>query len=131
MDYASDDVKRQVLGYLPAEHEAYELGVQHAKAAASWCVDGNTSAEHVARMVEMFDAGDPQLWDYLPVMPNLSGEYADDLTPRSLAASITGAGWDGYVNGVAPDTDALADAYEAGVSDTFESECERIIREAL
>lgn len=116
--------------------EARALGVEHAKNAASWCVDGNTSTDHVERIVKMFDDGDPALWDYLPVAPNLSGEYADSPTPQSIAADILGADWEehGYN---APDfiaadvVEALAGAYEEGVSETFEMECERIYRAAL
>src|SRR3954453_10754134 len=72
------------------EREAYELGVQAAIAAASWVLDGNTPQDHIARMVAMLDAGDPEVYDFLPAMPDLSGEWADDPTPDSLYAEITG-----------------------------------------
>jgi len=113
------------------EREAYELGAEHARNAASWVVDGNTDPAHYARILTMLDAGDPQVGYMLPTCPNLSGEYADDPTPQSLYRSIIG-GTPAYSNGDDADLmDALANAYERGVSDTFEPECERILRAAV
>ena len=112
------------------EREAYELGAEHARNAASWAVDGNTAQDAIRRVVAMFDEGDPEGFFYLPTEPNLSGEWADDLTPRRLWATIV----EGDEAADDPDgdsLDALCDAYEAGVHDTFESECERVFREAL
>jgi hypothetical protein len=108
------------------EREAYELGRDAAIAAASWVLDGNTSQDHIRRMVAMLDAGDPVAYDYLPAQPNLSGEWADAPTPLSLTTEIVG-------DSVDPDpiVDEIADAWEAGVSDTFQYECERILRDAL
>jgi hypothetical protein len=110
------------------EQEAYELGVEHARNAASWVIDGNTSHEAIARVVALLDEGD-DLDDYLPRRPNLSGEYADELTPGELAAEITDLDSDDpHFDELA---DILADAYERGVGETFEAECERILRAAL
>jgi len=107
------------------EREAYELGAEHARIAASW-VDGNTSHDAIVRVVAMLDAGDPEAYDYLPREPNLSGEWADDLTPLRLVTEIAG-------DEIDPDPiiDAVCEAYERGVSDTFEPECERILRAAV
>jgi hypothetical protein len=117
------------------EQTAYELGCEHARNSASWAIDGNTSQEHIARLLGMLDAGDPQVWDFLPIAPNLSGEYADDLTPNKLADDLFGHGWcpDFYApeGEDAARMDALCDAYEEGVTDTFGFECERILRDAL
>jgi hypothetical protein len=121
------------------EQEAYELGVEHAKNAASWITDGNTDPEQYARILAMMDAGDPAVGAALPACPNLSGEFADDLTPatlyeeimdRSAAEAFDEAGLAGETL-VGSVMDALCDAYEAGVSETFEPECERILRAAL
>jgi hypothetical protein len=110
------------------EQEAYELGVEHARNAASWVIDGNTSHEAISRVVALLDEGD-DLDDYLPRRPNLSGEYADELTPGELAAEITDLDSDDpHFDELA---DILADAYERGVGETFEAECERILRAAL
>jgi hypothetical protein len=118
------------------EKQAYDLGVEAALSAASWATDGNLSDDHYARMVAMMDAGDPALYDYLPTMPNLSGEWADAPTPISLYEAVTGldhaeeeerAGL-AYETLIGSQVDAIANAWEAGVSETFETECERLIR---
>jgi hypothetical protein len=108
------------------ENEAREMGRQAGIAAASWVIDGNTSQEHIQRMVAMYDEGDPEYHDYLPTRPNLSGEWADDPTPLSITTEIVG-------DEVDPDpiVDAIAEAWEAGADETFEVECERILRAAL
>ena len=119
------------------EHErrAFELGQEAGRAAASWIVDGNTSTEHIARMVAWLDDGDPRADDYLPPMPNLSGEWADAPTPARLFEEVTRhdahaeATWnhDAYQTVL----EGICDAWEAGVSDTFQTECERILRAAM
>jgi hypothetical protein len=117
------------------EQAAYELGVEHARNAASWIIDGNTRREFIPVVLEMMENGDPAADEYLPAMPNLSGEWADDLTPNRLADDIFGHGWspDFYApeGEDAERMDALCDAYEQGVADTFQPECERILREAI
>ena len=101
------------------EQAAYDMGADAAKAAASWIVDGNTDAAAIRRTLAMMEDGDLAVWDYLPAYPNLSGEMADDPTPRSLAAAL------GLEDCGGDELDALCDAYEAGVADTFETACER------
>ena len=120
------------------ETQAYEMGVEAAKSAASWTLDGNTDPAHIARILDMLDAGDPCADDYLPARPDLSGEWADAPTPQSLYEEITGrelpmAGDEGlsFETEHGSLMDALCDAYEQGVLDTFEPECERILRAAL
>jgi hypothetical protein len=114
------------------EREAYRLGVEAAIAAASWVLDGNTSQDHIARMVAWLDDGDPRADDFLPAMPDLSGEWADGRTPTSLYADITGeTAPEGGASELFERMDGIADAWEAGVSDTFRVECERILRGAL
>lgn len=121
------------------EQEAYVRGVEAAKAAASWVTDGNTDPENYVRLLKMMDDGDPAADDYLPASPNLSGEWADDLTPKSLYEEITGLdhaeeeanAFLGYETLVGSVIDALANAFEEGVSDTFTCECERLMREAI
>lgn len=114
------------------ERAAYALGVEHALDAASWVIDGNTSQEHIARMVAMLENGDPEAYDYLPRRPDLSGEYADDMTPVRLYGEIIGYNDAGGIDDEDGETTAaLCDAYESGVDDTFEHECERILHSAL
>lgn len=108
--------------------EARQMGVDAALAAASWIIDGNTPDDHIHRMVAWIDDCDPRADDYLPRRPDLSGEWADDLTPNSLARDILG----GDLDDDDPEwIDAICDAWETGVSDTFDVECERILRAAI
>lgn len=114
--------------------EAYELGADAARTAASWVTDGNLSAKHYAQLIAMMDDGDPALEDYLPTQPNLSGEWADAPTPGSLFELVTGldASAEFNTNDQLFDIqDALCDAWEAGVADTFGPECERFVRAAV
>lgn len=105
------------------ESEARERGCSDARAAASWIVDGNTDVEAARRLIRMIEDGDPAADDYMPRRPDLSGEFADDLTPDSLAEEITGAD-----DIEAELVDQLASAYEQGVSDTFGDACETELR---
>lgn len=120
------------------EAAAHALGVEAAKTAASWATDGNTSEEHYRRVLTMLEDGDPRAEEYLPARPDLSGEWADAPTVRSLYGEVTGRELpDAGDEGLSFETehgalmDAIADAWEAGVSETFEHECERLIREAI
>ncbi len=114
------------------EQKAYELGVEHATNAASWTIEGTTKREAIPAVLAMLDDGDPRADDYLPRRPDLSGEWADGLTPASLAREV---GLDADAFGASDDAsaeiDAACDAYEAGVTATFEPECERILRAAV
>jgi hypothetical protein len=121
------------------EREAYRLGADAALAAASWAADGNTSDDHRRAVLAMLADGDPQAYDYLPAEPNLSGEWADGPTPRSLYEDITGndhseaeadAGL-AYEMLVGSVMDAICDAWEAGVSDHFEQACVAELRGPL
>lgn len=112
--------------------EAFKLGQEDARASASWAADGNTSPEHIRRVLRMLADGDPQADDYLPARPDLSGEWADARTPRSLFEDITG--FDAHAEATFnPDAygecvEALCEAYEQGVTDTFEPACEAALR---
>lgn len=105
--------------------EARELGRKHGRNAGAWAADGNTTQEHIRGVLAMFEDGDPQAFDYLPRMPNLSGEFADDLTPQRLYYEVTGASDDYEAD---ESTEALCDAYEEGVAETFEASCEETLR---
>jgi hypothetical protein len=101
------------------EREAFDLGAEHARSAASWAADGNESNQSIRAKLRGLRDGDPAVWDYLPPWPNLSGEMAGDPTPLSIAREITG------LDDPDPETiDLLSDAYEEGVMETFESACE-------
>lgn len=110
--------------------QAREMGRQAALSAATWVTDGNTTAEHVRKVLALIDEGDDAS-EFLPRMPDLSGEWADELTPIRLWERITGedhsdaaerAGL-GYETLVGSKVDAYANAWEEGVSEAFEPAC--------
>jgi hypothetical protein len=112
------------------EDEAREMGRRDGLDAASWVIDGNTSAYHIEKTIKGLENGDPEAYDLLSALrPDLSGQWADDLTPGTLAYYITDM--DSDDPGFDQIADALADAYEEGVDETFEIECDRILRAAL
>ena len=101
--------------------DAYCQGAEAATAVASWTVDGNTAIEAARRVLTMLREGDPGVWEMLPAWPNLSGEWAGDPTPFTLARDIL----DCEENAPSEeDQEALADEFERGVGETFESACE-------
>lgn len=104
--------------------QAREQGEDAARSAASWCVDGNTDEEHARRVVRMLDDGDPEADEYLPRRPDLSGEWAGEPTPQSLAKEIVGTDCPDEI------VEAISEAWEEGVTETFEQECERLLRTA-
>jgi hypothetical protein len=106
--------------------EARALGVEHAQNAADWAFDGNSDQAERARVLGMMRDGDPAAWDYLPAQPDLSGQWADDLTPDALFERVTGHRPYDPMSGI---VDQLADAYEDGVSDTFGLACEAALIE--
>jgi hypothetical protein len=106
----------------PTTREAYARGVEAAEAAASWLTCGN--AQTARELLGLMHDGDPQVWDFLPARPNLSGEWADDPTPITLARDLTGR-----EHVCIPEMESIADAFEAGVDATFEAACERILLE--
>ena len=138
---------------------AYRMGRDAGETAGSWACDGNTDPAAIRRVLRMLDNGDPFADYYLPQYPDLSGQWADSPTPDSLAREIMadvlledypcpvcgGAGCyigsgigAGYVacdctdDAPSPDVvDAIARAWEEGVSDTFRDACERELRAFL
>ncbi len=100
---------------------AESAGAEHGKAAASWYFDGNTDRATYARVLQGLDEGDPAILDSLPSSP-LSGEWADEPTPRSVLDAI----------GVTEDEDDARDdylsAYEDAFSQASQDEVERVAR---
>lgn len=100
--------------------QAYRDGQAAGKAAASWATDGNTTRKTYETILRGLEDGDPMVLDGFR-LPDLSGEYADDPTPSTLAAEY----------GLSDDDDRVGDAcdaWENGVSDAFWSELERVCR---
>ena len=111
------------------------LGREAGKNAAEWwqqdALGGrNTTpsrdiAEHAAKILAMYDDGDPLLCDYWPSAPDLSGEWADELTPARLYA-LLGVTW-------ADDTDdmELCQAYENAASDAMDDAVVSYLQDAV
>ena len=76
-------------------------GARAGRNAASWCIDGNTTDETLRRLVQGLEDGDPMILDAYRT-PNLSGEFADDPTPRTLQADydVSDKRWDDIGDGV-------------------------------
>jgi hypothetical protein len=122
--------------------QARYLGADAALAAVSWAKMSESDATSI------LDDVDPEVMDRYPG-PNLSGEWADDPTPASVARDV-GAN-DGDIAFWGPELlDAIADAWEEGreavwsdalqgaalralgrIDDALrvERECERIVSE--
>jgi hypothetical protein len=105
-------------------NRAAELGREAGLAAASWAFDGNTTDETYRRVLEGLDEGDPAVYDLFR-LPNLSGEFADDPTPQTLADELEVG--DLYRAG-AIDMDEECTAWEVAASDAFWQEVERVAR---
>lgn len=106
-----------------AIREAKKDGADAGRAAASWIFDGNSSEESYRRILKGIEDGDPEIMDQFRV-PNLSGEWADDPTPQSLAEDYGIEGRDDVL-------DEICSAWEDAASTAFYAEIERIARQHL
>jgi len=97
--------------------QAQELGKLAGENAAAYVFDGNTAPETYIRILRMYDDGDPALYDMIRE-PDLSGEYADDPTPASLAKEL----------GIDEDDERLNDMCTAWVEEAHTSFWEELIR---
>lgn len=109
-----------------AKERAREAGREAARRAATWLTDGNTDRAMAARLLVMIREGDPAADSYFPRRPDLSGEWADAPTPRSLAEEI-------IRTDELPDElpTELADAWEEGCSEAWEPALEAELRTFL
>lgn len=105
---------------------ARELGRKAARNAASWL-----SFEHESQareLQQLLADGDPRADEYLPAYPNLSGEWADDPTPVTLAHEVLGDDYDDVWD-VDNEVDTwIADAWDEGVSETWNDAIEARIK---
>jgi hypothetical protein len=110
--------------YTP-EHRVWAIAQTHGKAAASWVVDGSTSAVSARGLVKGIEDGDPAMLDSIRE-PGLSGEYAGDYTEDQL---MTDAGW--VPHDGTDLRDDLASQYNQEVSAAFWHEVERLARNQI
>lgn len=70
------------------ELQAKKDGRIAGEAAASWLEIEDDAA--ACKMLLAIVEGDPRMDEFMPRTPDLSGEYADDPTPRTVWKDITG-----------------------------------------
>lgn len=109
------------LGRLRANCE--QMADAHGRNAASWVIDGNTSTQTARYLLDGINDGDPMVMDSVRE-PNLSGEFAGEMTPAMLASDL----------GIPADSEHVAeleDIYLAHVSSAFwtaiEQDARRIV----
>jgi hypothetical protein len=107
--------------------EARDMGRAHGQAAASWYFDGNTTDETYRLVLQGIEDGDPEVLDSFPSAP-LSGEWADDPTPQTLAEDL---GLDNEDDDEAAVLDDACSAYEDAFYQSVHEEIERMAREHL
>ncbi len=110
--------------------EVRELGRVAGRNAGSWAADGNTSADHIRRVLAWIGDGDGREDQFLPDTPNLSGEWADAPTERDIFREIVGGDHEddpGYLDA----RELLGNAWDEGVSETFMDACVAELRAFL
>lgn len=108
--------------------EVYSWGVDAARDAASWMVDGRTSWAHLRFLAHLIEEGDPKLDQYLPSYPDLSGEWSSDLTWIGIARYFD---LPTETEAECAVIDELAEAFEEGVAAEFYTACSDEVYKAL
>lgn len=98
------------------ESEARRAGRAAGKAAASWFEPGDE--RQARKLLTMHEDGDPELDNYLPRRPDLSGEWAGESMNEIL---------DVQDDDDTDDIDAIADAWQEAADEAFDAEIERAL----
>jgi hypothetical protein len=106
---------------------AEKLGKAHGINAAGWAIQdswgGRVSSPQDYKAAKAFldgiEDGDPAIMDKFNP-PNLSGEWADSMTPAKLIEEVTR----GKISLEPEDESAICDAYEQAASDSYWQELE-------
>jgi hypothetical protein len=107
--------------------EAEKLGKAHGINAAEWAIQdswgGRVSSPQDYQAAKAFldgaEAGDPAIMDRFNP-PNLSGEWADSMTPQRLIEAV----YDGDGELREGETDAICEAYETEAANGYWQELE-------
>jgi len=104
---------------------AEELGRKAAKNQAGWL--GQELAQgrilEPGELLERVREDSAALYEVI-LPPTLSGEWADEMTPLMLAREL---GLEDPESGAIRGLEAACEAWEDGVGETFEAECERLL----
>jgi len=100
--------------------QAYDLGAEHGRNAASWYFDGNAPEGLYKWVLQGLAEGDPEVYDTFLSSP-LSGEWAGDPTPRDVWEQLDVSEDDGAA-------DDYIRMYEDGFGVAYADEVERIAR---
>ena len=111
--------------------EAEKLGKAHGENAAQWAIQdswgGRVSSPQDYQAAKAFldgaEAGDPAIMDRFSP-PNLSGEWADSITPRSLIQEVMEEAINGGITLTEEEESAICDAYETEAANGFWQELE-------
>ena len=135
LDAAIENIERDRIA------AARDLGTAAGENAASWwemdAIGGRANGDTAATARRVLDGladGDPEIIDALP-RPDLSGEWADAETPRSLFETVTGAdahaeaSWNN--DAYHATLEELCTAWEDGAADAVQRAIERQCRAAL
>jgi hypothetical protein len=111
--------------------KAEKLGKAHGINAAEWAIQdswgGRVSSPQDYKAAKAFldgaEAGDPAILDQF-TPPNLSGEWADSITPRSLIQEVIEEAINGGITLTEEEESAICDAYETAAADGYWQELE-------
>lgn len=110
--------------YTP-ESRVWAKAQENGKAAASWVIDGSTSAVSARGIIKGIEDGDPEVMDAFRAS-GLSGEFAGDYSEDELMTDVGYVPHDGTLM-----RDDLATQYNTEVSSAFWHEVERLARNAI
>lgn len=104
------------------EQRAARLGAEHGLRAGAWIIDGNTTPESARAILRGIEEGDPFILDNLPIVPDLTGEWADRPSGTAIYFEITEA------DEIGDDFTDVLDIYEQAYTDAAVAEIERSAR---
>lgn len=107
--------------------EARKLGGQHGSAAAGWYFDDcrDLQREDYLKVIKGIQDGDPAILDTF-VSADLSGQYADGMTPKRLFEEVGANKWQSENAG-----DEICETYEQAFNDVYAACVEQNCRELL
>jgi len=118
---------------------AHRAGESMAYSITEYAIGGRCTSGHkenAERIIKLYDDGDPEFYDMIP--NTLSGEWADELTPKELFCDALNIDDEEYselenvceLMGILEDMYSLQDRYEEIYNDIYQDSCaNEIIRQ--